>query len=137
MRHRDMRHAAFAEKRTLALMSAIDELVDKHKGSGGEFLLEGAASRQRNEIGHARAFEHVDIGAIVNVGGRQPVALVVARQKHDRHPRDLAGAQRRRRLAPGTLDLLLAYLFETRQVIDAGATNDAEYGLGHGYAWLP
>src|SRR5262249_57990851 len=44
---------------------------------------------------------------------------------------DLAHAQRRRRLAPRTLDRLLPHLLEPRQVVDAGAADDAEHGFGH------
>ncbi len=79
---------------------AIDELIDQNEGAGRQLFLERAAGGQRDEIGDAGAFEHVDIGAIVDVGGRKPVTLVVTRQEHDRQAVDLADAQRRRRLAP-------------------------------------
>ena len=95
MRHRDVRDAALAEERALALVGAVDELVDQHKGAGRQFLLERAAGRQRHEIGDAGALERVDIGAVVDIGGRQTMALVVARQKHDRQPRNLTHTQRR------------------------------------------
>src|SRR5262249_57233340 len=73
----------------------------------------------------------VDIGAVVDVGGRGPVPLVVAREKHHRRARDLAHAQRRRRLAPRAFDRPLPHLLEPRQIVDAGAADDAEYGSGH------
>src|SRR5262249_2775011 len=79
----------------------------------------------------AGAFEHVDIGAVVDVGGREPVALVVPRQEHDGEAGELADAQRRRRYAPRAGDALLAHVHEPRQVVDAGAADDAEDGLGH------
>ena len=90
MRHGDMRHAAGAEERARARMGAVDELIDQHEGAGRQFRLERAASRKRNEIGYARALEHVDIGAIVDVARRQPMALVVPRQKDNRQTGDLA-----------------------------------------------
>ena len=90
-----------AEERALAPVGAVDELIDQHEGAGRQFLLERAAGRQRDEVGDAGALEHVDIGAVVDVGRRQPMPLVVARQEHDRQAGDLADAQRRRRLAPG------------------------------------
>ena len=132
MRHRDMRDAALAEERTLALVGAVDELVDQHEGAGRQLLLERAAGRERDQVGDAGALEHVDIGAVVDVGGRQPVALVVARQEHHRQAGDLADAQRRRRLAPRARDALLAHILEPRQIVDAGAADDAEHGFGHG-----
>jgi len=45
-------------------------MVDQHEGAGRKLLLERTAGRQRHQIGHARAFEHVDVGAVVDVGGR-------------------------------------------------------------------
>ncbi len=134
MRHRDMRDAALAEERALALVGAVDELVDQHEGAGRQLLLERAAGRQRDQVGDAGALEHVDVGAVVDVGGRQPVALVVARQEHHRQAGDLADAQRRRRLAPRARDPLLAHVLEPRQIVDAGAADDAEDGFGHGAA---
>src|SRR6202022_652490 len=131
MRHGYVRDAALAEERALPLEGAIDELIDQHEGAGGQLLLERSAGPQRYQVGHARALEHVDIGAVVDVGRRQPVALVVARQKHDRRAGNLADAQRRRGLAPWALDLPLPHLLQPRQVVDAGAADDAEHGLGH------
>ena len=104
MRHRNMRDAALAEERALALVGAVDELVDQHEGAGRQVFLERAAGRQRDKVGDAGALEHVDIGPVVDVGRRKAMALVVARQEHDRQACDLADAQRRRRLAPRALD---------------------------------
>ena len=131
MRHRDVRDQALAEERALALVGAVDELVDQHEGAGRQLLLERAAGRERDQIGDAGALEHVDIGAVVDVGGRQPVALVVARQEHDRQAGDLADAQGPGRLAPGAFDALLAHVLQARQIVDAGAADDAENGFGH------
>jgi hypothetical protein len=90
MRHRDMRHTAGAEERVRPRMGAVDKLIDQHERAGRQFRLEGAAGRQRNEIGHAGAFERIDIGAIVDIARRQPMALVVPREKNDRQAGDLA-----------------------------------------------
>jgi hypothetical protein len=126
--------ATFAEKRALPAEGAIDELIDQHESAGRQFRLVRAASGERDEVGHAGALEHVDIGAVVDVGRRKPMPLVMARQKHHRCARDLADAQRCRRLAPRAPDRPLPHLFEPRQVIDAGAADDAEHGFGHGFS---
>ena len=60
------------------------------------------------------------------------MALVVARQEHHRQAGDLADAQRARRLAPGARDALLAHVLQARQIVDAGAADDAEDCFGHG-----
>ena len=88
MRHRDMGDAAFAEERALALVRAVDELVDQHEGAGRQFLLERTAGRQRHQVGDAGALQDVDIGPVIDVGRRQPMSLVMPRHEHDRKFRD-------------------------------------------------
>ena len=126
-----MGDAALAEERALALVGAIDELVDQDEGAGRQLLLERAAGRQRDEIGDTGALEHVDIGAIVDVGRRQPMAGTVPRQKHHRQAGDLAAAQRTRWRAPRALDGLRPYFFQARKIVNAGAADDAKHRLGH------
>ena len=89
-----MRDTARPEERARARVGAIHELIDQHKGAGRQFFLERATGGQRNEIGHAGALEHVDIGAIINVARRQPMARIVPREKDNRQPGDFAGQQR-------------------------------------------
>ena len=131
MRHRDVGNAAPAEERTLALMRAVDELVDQNESAGRQVLPERAAGRERDQIGDAGALEHVDIGAIVDVGRRERMALVVTRQEDDRQAGDIADAQRRRGLPPRAGDVLFADILQPRQIVDAGAADNAEYGVRH------
>ena len=126
-----MRDAAFAEERAFALMGAVDELIDQHECAGRQLFLERAAGRQRDQIGDAGALEHVDIGAIIDVGRRIAVALTVPRQKHHRQARDFADAQRSGRLAPWALDVLRTDLFQARQIVNARAANNAKHRFGH------
>ena len=80
------------------------------KVPGGSLLLERAAGGERDEVGHARALERIDIGAVVDVGRRQPVAGVVARQKHDRQTGDVTRAAMAPKGRPtGSRSLPLAY----------------------------
>ena len=134
MRHRDMGDAALAEERALALVGAVDELVDQHEGAGRQFLLERAAGRERDQIGDPCPLQDVDIGAVVDVGWRQPVSLVVARQKHDRQACDGAVADRRGGLAPRAPDRLVADVFQPRQIVDSGSADDAQNGIGHDFS---
>src|SRR5262245_41251603 len=57
--------------------------------------------------------------------------LVVARQEHDGEASDLTHAQGRRGLAPGAAHAARARLFEPREIINAGAADDAQDGFGH------
>ena len=131
MRHRHVGDATSAEERACPVERAIDELVDQHEGAGRQLLLERAAGRERDQIGHARALQYIDVGAVVDVRGREPVARIVAREKYHRRARDLADAQRCRRLTPRTCDLLVPRLLEPRQIVNTGAADDPEHGFGH------
>src|SRR4051812_255334 len=113
-------------------MRAVDELIDQHEGAGRQFLLERAAGRERDEVGYAGTLQTIDVGAVVDVGGREPMALVVARQEYDGQAGDLADAQRRGWLPPWARDALLAHIREPRQIVDARSADDAEHGFGHG-----
>src|SRR3974390_52116 len=100
MRHRYMGDTTLSEKRVLPFMGTVDKLIDQNERARRQIFLERTAGRQRNKIGDAGALENVDIGAIVDVGWRMTMALVVPRQKNNRQPGNLAESQRRRRLAP-------------------------------------
>jgi 5'-methylthioadenosine phosphorylase len=79
---------------TVAMVTDFDCWHPDHdEGPGRHVLPERAAGRQRDEVGDAGALQHVDISAVVDVGGRQAVALVVARQEDDRQAADLADAR--------------------------------------------
>src|SRR5207302_371680 len=69
--------------------------------------------------------------AVVDVAGRKAMTAVVAREEDDRQARDLADAQRRRRLAPRACDARLAHVLKPGQVVDARAADHAEHRLGH------
>ena len=81
-----MRDEALAEERFLAREGTIDELVGQHESAGRQLLAEGADRADRNDLGHARAFQRVDVGAVIDVGGREFVAAAVARQEDDLLP---------------------------------------------------
>ena len=67
MGHGDVRDATLAEERPMPAECAVNELVDQHERPGRQLLLERSAGRQRDQIGHARAFEDIDIGPVVDV----------------------------------------------------------------------
>ena len=46
------------------------ELVDQHEGPRGEFIPERTHGRQGQDVGDTGALEHVDVGAVVDAGGR-------------------------------------------------------------------
>src|SRR6185369_9930134 len=126
-----MGDAALAEKRAFALEGAVDELVDQYEGSRRQYRPERSTSRKRDQVGHAGALEYVDVGPVVDVGRRQPMALVMPRQKDDRKPCDRTAPKRRGRLAPGAGDRLFAGTLEPRQVVNARSSDNAEHRSRH------
>jgi hypothetical protein len=95
MRHRHVRHHAFAEEALLAREGAVDKLVDDHEVAGGELLLQRAAGRQEDQVGATCTFQDVDIGAVVELARAEAVAAPVAGQEDDvdavRSPRNPVG----------------------------------------------
>ena len=119
------------KKERLPAKGAVDELVDEHEQARIELLLERAAGRNRDDVGDAGPLQRVDIGAVIDAGGRQRMAAPVPGQKHRFRRADPAEAQRVRRLAPGRRDALLANVLKTGQVIDARAADDSDDCFGH------
>jgi hypothetical protein len=120
-----MRHAAFAEEAFLAGEGAVDELVDDDERARRQLFTERTARRHRHQVGHAAALQDVDVGAVVDVRWRHPVAAAMARQEHNRKAADLATAHLVRRRAPWAVHTLPAGIVHV-DVIDARATDDAE-----------
>ena len=81
MRHRDMGHTACPEETRLPLDRAIHKLIDKHDRTRRQMLAKRSASRQRDQIRDTGLLQNIDIGAVVDIGGRQSMPLAMARQK--------------------------------------------------------
>ena len=100
--------------------STIDE------GAGRQILAQRAAGRNRDHVRHARALQRVDIGAVVDRAGRLDMAAAVARQEDEIDALKAAEQEIVRGLAPGRFHAFPAPVFETGNVIDAAAADDAE-----------
>src|SRR6202040_452592 len=129
--HGDVGAAALPEERARPIEGSVDELVDEDESARRQLLLEGAACGEGDQIGYPSALEHIDIGAIVDVGGREAVALVVTGEKYDRRPRYLSDAQCRRGVAPWASYSSQPRLLQSGQVVNPGAANDAEDRFRH------
>src|SRR5579871_2426037 len=125
---------AWPKEACLALVGAIDELIDDHEHARVQFLAKGAAGRDRDDVGHTDALQSVDIGAIVDRTRRLYMAAAVAWQKHQIDAFERTEEERIGRLAPGGFHVFPASALEARNVIDAAAAEDSENGLGH--SWL-
>ena len=62
-------YAGQTPMQVFAQMGAVDKLVDQHEQAGIKLGPVGAAGRERDQIGDAGPLHHVDIGAVVDIGG--------------------------------------------------------------------
>src|SRR4029079_9359240 len=85
---------------------------------------------EREDVGDAGTLERVDVGAEVHLGGRDPVAAAVTRQKDQPHAVELTGQQVVRRLAERTDHGLPTGALEPLDIVDPAPTDDAETGGG-------
>ncbi len=122
----DMGDAAGAEEGRFAPSRPVDELVDQDEQAGIEFGLVGTAGRKRDQIGDAGALQHVDIGAVVDLAGRNAVARPVPRQEGKAHAAEPAHGNRTRRLAERTRDRDLLRIVEADAVGEARAADHAD-----------
>ncbi len=93
-------------------MRPVDELVDEHEQARVEFFAERAAGREGHDVGDAEPLHRVDIGAVVDAGGREAVAAAVAGQEHHLRRADPPDPQGVRGLTPRRGDALLADLLQ-------------------------
>ena len=132
--HGDMGDAALAEEAFLACEAAVDELVDDDEMTGRQILAQAADRRQRDHFGAAEPLQRVDIGAVVQMAGRERMAAAVTRQEHAAHAGEAAFQQRVGRVAPGRRHAAPHFLLQPVHVIQAGAADDADDGLDAGVA---
>ena len=103
-------------------------LIEKSREGGADYvysLLQPADRRQAEDVGHARALQRVDIGAIIDLGRRDAMAAAVARQEHHVDPGQAAGAQLVRRLAERAVDLAPFHIGQPVDLIEPAAPDNA------------
>ena len=81
------------------------------------------------QVGAARALQRIDIGAGVELGGRDRVAAAVAGQEDEAHPLDPPDQQVVRRRAPGSVDREPLRLLQRVDRVEAGAAHYADHPL--------
>ncbi len=129
MRDRDVRNAALTEERLLAREGAVDELVHDDEMPRRHRLAERAAGADRDQFGHAEAFQGVDVGAVGDGGRRMDVPPAVAGQESHRHAVQGAGQDRVGRLTPRRLDRAPFRAHEGVQLIDPRAADHADHRI--------
>ena len=127
VRHGNMRHHAGSEKTLRPRKRPVDELVHDDEHAGMQMLAQRAHGADGNDIGHAQPLQRVDVGAEVDLRGRNPVAAPVPWQKYHRLAVELAAQQFVRRPAERRRYLLPALAGEAVDVVDTAAADNAEH----------
>jgi len=131
MRHRHVRDTPLSKKALLPREGAVDELIDDDKIAGHEVLAQAANGRERHDVGYAAALQRIDIGAKVDLGGRQHVTPPVARHEYDRlaieqSETELVGGPAERAFDSPPLDRR-----EPVDLVEPAASDDADDGTCH------
>ena len=95
-----MRHQAGFEEGGGPSLGAVDELVHHHKITRRHGGIQRANRRHSQHIGATQALQRIDIGADVQLVGRDAVAAAVARQETHVDAGNAAGQDRIRWFAP-------------------------------------
>jgi len=121
-----MRDQAGAEEARRAMHGPVDELLDHHEVPGRQILLERADRRDRQDVGHARALERIDIGAEIELGRRDGMTAAMARQEDEIDRADPPEQQLVRRRAPGRIDAAPLGIFQPIDRIEPRSADDPD-----------
>ena len=82
----------------------------------------------------AQLLERVEVGAVVDLGGREAVPAAVPREERDLLPAEPADEERVAGIAEGRARLLAARAFETGKIVEAGTADDSKHAarVSHG-----
>ena len=79
----DVHHQAIAEEGVDAMAGSVDELIGHNKVQRMMFFLQRADGGKRQDALHAKLFEAVNVGAIIDLGGHEAMPAPMARQESD------------------------------------------------------
>jgi hypothetical protein len=133
---RDVGHQAVAEEGVDAVAGAVEELVGDDDVGRLVVDLQRADGGDRDQLLDSQRLEAVDVGAVVELGRRQPVAASVARQEGDRAPVQLADDVGVRRLAERRRDPPLLAHHQPLHLVEAAAADHTDTNIAHGETLL-
>jgi hypothetical protein len=85
----DMRDASGIEEAFLPCDRPIDKLIHEYEGARSEFLPEGTACGEGDEIRNSHSFERVYVGAVVDAAWRNAMTAPVAGKEDNIQPLEL------------------------------------------------
>lgn len=122
-----MRDASGTKEAGRALESAVDELVRQHDMTRRHILAERAAGGDGDQIGDTEPLHGVDIGAIGDGIGAEPVAAPVAGEERNLYTCDLAAKKGIRRRPPRAVYGDPIGIGQSVQRIEARTADDPEF----------
>ena len=126
-----MAHDAVAEEGGDAVEGAVDELVGNDEVGGLVLFLERADGGDGEDALDAELLERVDVGAEVELGGKDAMAAAVAGEKGDLAALELAEDKGVRGRAEGRFDALFVNVGEAGHGVKPAAADDADFCLRH------
>ena len=122
---------AVTEEGRDAVEGAIDELVGNDKVSGLVLFLKRADGGDGEDALDAEFLEGVNIGAEVELGGKNAMAAAVAREKGDLAAFELAENEDVRGRAEGGFNALFVNVGEAGHGVKPAAADDADFCVRH------
>ncbi len=123
----DVGHQAFAEEGGDAAAGAVEELVGDDEIERAVLFLERADGAEGDDALHAQRLHAVDVGAEVQLRGRDAVAAAVAREEGDLASGERAEDVVVRRAAEGRLDVGFFLGFEAGHGVESAAADDSDF----------
>lgn len=125
----DMGDKAVSEKGVVfSATGAVVVLIGHQNMTGSILFLEAADSSDADDEAYAKGAQGPDIGAMIDLGGKETVATGVAREKDDLASGEGALHEDVRGRAIGSVDGQLFEVFEAFELVEATASNDADHG---------
>ena len=129
----DVGHNPVAEEGVDPLGGAVDELVGDEQVAGGDLFFEAADGVDGDDMFDPKRFESPDVGPHRYLGGHDAVAAAVARQEGDPDAAQNPGDDGIAWFAVRGVDVHLANIGESFDVVEAGAADDGDLGGGVGH----
>ena len=109
----------------------VDDLIGHHQRARQQVITNTPHRRAGDQGLHAGLAQRPDVGPVVDVMRRDGVAVAVPRQEHHRNPGQPPERQRAGGLAPGRARHLAVHVFQTGQIQQTTATDDADHRPVH------
>ena len=128
-----MRDTAGAEERFFARKTTVNELVHNDEMAGRQIFSQGPHGGKGDDFRTANPLQRINIGAVIQRGGRDGVAAPMAGQKGAGHAIKPPSQDFIRRITPRRAKLYPAAIFQPFHIVKPGTADQADHGLDAGF----